>query len=141
MKSIHVLRKPCSEPTVAANVLRHGTGGLDIGESRIACQPGDKGEWPITSRPTKSWAMAGPKAGVTTDHAQGRWPANLVLGACLDSELDGVFPHTKSAASITTKAGSDGSGRAFRVIRTEAMVVPGPGDSGSAARYFRRVSG
>ena len=36
MKSIHVLRKPCSESTVAANVLRHGTGGINVDGSRIA---------------------------------------------------------------------------------------------------------
>ena len=138
MKSIHVLRKPCSEPTVAANVLKHGTGGMNVDGSRVGT------EATVTVRNGNSGAHG--RYGVDTrvfsrENPPGRWPANLVLGACLDSELDEVFPHTKSAASITTKAGSDGSGRAFRVIRTEAMVVPGPGDAGSAARYFKRVNG
>jgi len=35
MKVIHLLRKPCSEPTVAANVLRWGTGALNIDATRV----------------------------------------------------------------------------------------------------------
>lgn len=35
MRVIHVLRKPLSESTVAANTLKHGTGGLNIDASRI----------------------------------------------------------------------------------------------------------
>ena len=30
MRVIHVLRKPLSEKTVAANTLKHGVGGLNI---------------------------------------------------------------------------------------------------------------
>jgi hypothetical protein len=53
MKVVHVLRKPCSREagTVAANVLRHGVGALNIDASRVAF----------------------------TSEADGRWPANLVL--------------------------------------------------------------
>ena len=32
---IHVLRKPLSEGTVAANVVKHGVGGLNIDASRV----------------------------------------------------------------------------------------------------------
>ena len=151
MKSIHVLRKPCSESTVAANVLRHGTGGLNIGESRIAWA--NEADAAAVSAVTTSFiktTTTGQGASLQmpfTPHrrtdrppASGRWPANLVLGACLDSELDEVFPQTKAAAVYNTKAGSSGSRRSFKIAVKEAMVVPGPGDSGSAARYFRRVS-
>ncbi len=36
-----LVRKPCSEKTVAANVLLHGTGGINIDASRIDPSPGD----------------------------------------------------------------------------------------------------
>ena len=36
MRTIHVLRKPCSEGTVAANVLKWGTGALNVDGCRIA---------------------------------------------------------------------------------------------------------
>jgi len=35
MLVIHICRKPLSEPTVAANVLKHGTGALNIDACRI----------------------------------------------------------------------------------------------------------
>jgi hypothetical protein len=41
MKVIHLLRKPCSEGTVAANVLRYGTGALNIDASRIGYESGE----------------------------------------------------------------------------------------------------
>ena len=152
MKSIHVLRKPCSEPTVTANVLRHGTGGINVDGSRIAWA--NEADAAVTTAAAAGYhkserqgkVIQSPSLGhynlgeSYAPPASGRWPANLVLGACLDEVLDSVFPHTKSAAVQTTKAGSSGSGRSFKVIRTEAMVTQGAGDSGSAARYFRRVS-
>ena len=153
MKSIHVLRKPCSESTVTANVLRHGTGGINVGGSRIAwASPEDAEE---TTAAAASFAKSSATTGnvgtavrvfnsvrqATEPHASGRWPANLVLGACLDGELDEVFPRTKSAAVKNNKVQTERTGRSFKVVQKEAMVVPGPGDSGSAARYFKRVNG
>lgn len=44
MKMIHVLRKPLSKSTVAANTLEHGTGGLNIDASRI-----DGARWPANT--------------------------------------------------------------------------------------------
>lgn len=88
MKIIHVLRKPCSESTVVANVLKHGCGGLNIDISRIA--------YP-TGKPESGWAKTGANGtkgfqGTSTFRiressaeeiqarvAKGRWPANLIL--------------------------------------------------------------
>ena len=152
MRSIHVLRKPCSESTVAANVLRHGTGGLNIGESRLAWASPEDGA--VTTAAAAGYhkserqgkVIQSPSLGhynlgeSYAPPASGRWPANLVLGACLDEELDSVFPHTKSPSACTTKVQTERTGRSFKVVQKEAMVVPGPGDSGSAARYFKRVN-
>ena len=44
MKMIHVLRKPFSKSTVAANTLEHGTGGLNIDTSRL-----DGARWPANT--------------------------------------------------------------------------------------------
>ena len=84
MKAIHVLRKPCAESTVAANVLRWGTGALNIGESRIGNGGGTsrtgQASYPKNADGSedrsKSWARTG--HGILTLNA-GRWPANLVL--------------------------------------------------------------
>jgi len=73
-----VARRPV-EGTVAANVLKHGTGALNIDGCRVKCEPGDKGEWPITPRTAERGSMAGPMSPVTTDQTVGRWPANVLF--------------------------------------------------------------
>ena len=151
MKSIHVLRKPCSESTVAANVLRHGTGGINVDGSRIAWA--NEADAAAVSAVTTSFiktTTTGQGASLQmpfTPHrrtdrppTQGRWPTNLVLGSCLDSELDSVFPHTKSPSVCVNKVQTKQGSGSYRIVQKEAMVAQGPGDSGSAARYFKRVS-
>lgn len=74
---ILLARKPLGERTVAANVLRWGTGALNIGATRIPSTPneiygGGKGT-NLTASET---------------HHGGRWPANLVLGEEAAGMLD-----------------------------------------------------
>jgi len=102
MELICVARKPLSEKTVAANVLRWGTGGLNVDGCRI---PGGMDDTP------ESWAQKGAggrpgangyagqfSAGMKEAYARGdiplpsgRWPANLVLdeeaAACMDEAV------------------------------------------------------
>ena len=89
MRVVHVLRKPCSESTVAANVLRWGTGALNIDASRVAFtseadeqesktknQHADFDSAPITGNVAYGdYSMLLPRK----DNPPGRWPANLVL--------------------------------------------------------------
>lgn len=71
-----LVRKPCSEKTVAANVLKHRTGGLNIDASRIGTDTisthggGDK----------MSGMKGNGNSGVGTYQSHvGRFPANLIL--------------------------------------------------------------
>ena len=90
MRVIHVLRKPLSEGTVAANVLKHGTGGLNIDASRIpsdgshmvhgTVRRGDGTMMADRSGIGDGPGMFAPGSTVTpTNHAGGRWPANVIL--------------------------------------------------------------
>lgn len=75
---IILARKPLSEKTVAANVLKHGTGAINVGACRIA-----------SSSPVQSAAGGfsfgtqrhdGYVPGTGREYkAQGRWPANVIL--------------------------------------------------------------
>lgn len=87
-----LVRKPCSEKTVAANVLKHGTGGINIDASRVAGS--------FESGWSKSGSKAGPNlsmSGANTERApkpdnpQGRFPANL------------VFSHNPDCMEVGTK--------------------------------------
>ena len=103
---IAVARKPLSEKTVAANVLRWGTGGLNIGECRI---------------------------GNKTEHV-GRFPANIILDETAGKLLDAQSGILKYGSNCRrTKVGSflehGGLGRSGDIQTTY-------GDSGGASRFF-----
>jgi hypothetical protein len=91
MKVIHVLRKPLSEGTVAANVLAHGTGALNIDASRIATKDdlnggaysaGGRRSLPGDLREGASAGMfqeGGGRLPGQYEQPAGRWPPNLIL--------------------------------------------------------------
>ena len=74
LEPITVARKPF-KGTVAANVLEHGTGALNIDGCRVGTGE-DEGVWPVTQRRHNdvAWTVQP----VETDTTKGRWPANLI---------------------------------------------------------------
>jgi len=80
---IHLCRKPLSESTVAANVLKHGTGGLNIDGCRIHSGPSEGGgiSGSTAFGQGSGWnAHNNRTTDIDRDMSQGRWPANLILG-------------------------------------------------------------
>ena len=85
-----LFRKPISERNVAANVLRWGTGALNIDATRVAYQkeqPPDLEHWKKTSGGWKNTSTAGV---VPNDNSKGRWPPNLCLSHSPDCERVGT---------------------------------------------------
>ena len=88
MRVVTVARKPLSEGTVAANVLEHGCGAINIDGCRIGfASDTDKGSAKPQGRAT---AKVGALAGKVQNEVErtewmsiqpdaGRWPANLIL--------------------------------------------------------------
>lgn len=129
---ICLARKPLSEPTVAANVLRWGTGALNIDGCRVESE---------SIRTTRNTALGrmnddgwNPKSAVFENHPAGRWPANLchdgsdeVLAAfpSAPGQQRSVGPHHGAKPSINTY-GDFGPRKQFNPR----------GDEGSAARFF-----
>jgi site-specific DNA-methyltransferase (adenine-specific) len=123
---IVLARKPLIG-TVAANVLQHGTGALNIDGCRI------EGEKPIRENTEGVEGMFGlgsrVVAGVSTI---GRWPANLLHDG--SEEVVRLFPETASGASnaghkrgVGVTSWDGGGGTIERDYGN---------DSGSAARFF-----
>ena len=91
MRVVHVLRKPLSEGTVAANTLKHGCGGLHIAVSRISTgdtlDGGAYAENPTHRAGEDMWTRDRKgdtncfKRGGAGHYEQpaGRWPGNLIL--------------------------------------------------------------
>jgi hypothetical protein len=95
-----LVRKPCSEKTVAANVLKHGTGALNIDASRIETTDSWSRKESVASSEvmvsktkdmsTRSDIMYRNKSAASMS-AQGRFPANLVFSHsdhCTDDQCD-----------------------------------------------------
>jgi DNA modification methylase len=130
MELICVARKPLSERTVAANVLRHGTGGINVDACRIETSDGYTQNAVTQGINTAQTSYAPAVVRRTFEPASlGRWPANVVHDGSADV-LRG-FPETAS--------GVDRGERGVGGIWSPSSGVPcGPqyGDSGSAARFF-----
>ena len=130
MRVIHVLRKPLSEGTVAANVLKHGCGGLNIDASRIAGEPWTwgtqtdiRGGGYGSKRPGDGDVFA---TNVQSD-PKGRWPANLILQHLDGCRCDGI-----------KKAGSGLFVAHDAVVRTSTMMDPDKGWNGNSLNNSKK---
>lgn len=141
--------KPAFEPvvvarrpligTVAANVLEHGTGALNID----ACRIGSTVEtWPSTrsyhaTRGPKPRAAHGTGDGQTIKTGEapnGRWPANVALDATAAEMLD------EQSGESTSKRATWGAGKSetatYGVWGLAEDDTRGHNDTGGASRFF-----
>jgi site-specific DNA-methyltransferase (adenine-specific) len=124
LEPITVARKPLGEKTVAANVLEHGTGAINVDGCRVGTEPSPT--FP-TRRNAKIFNTGSGGQDVETQ-LQGRWPANFIHDG--SDEVVGLFP-ASSGGAFPKKHGSSGFvSPEERESRIEMK------DSGSAARFF-----
>jgi len=137
---IIVARKPLGESTVAANVLKWGTGGINIDGSRIGYK----------SEADRASAMPGstPASEISTGHISvlsgirqphdpktGRWPANIILDEYTAELLDEQSGVLKSGAMDSITKGHDDE--TFNVYgKQQVRRVVAKGDTGGASRFF-----
>lgn len=135
MEPITVARKPLAG-TVAANVLTHGTGGLNIDGCRI---DGVKGV-PASPRRAEQGAAYGdlskdPGTGTGWDANAGRWPANVIHDG--SDEVRAAFPDAKGQQGDLKETGRPrlSSGRFGDMAPPHAHAARIETDT-SAARFF-----
>lgn len=136
---IVLARKPLSESTVAANVLKWGTGALNIDACRIEGESwGSRPAIRLTSRGKPgggfgqtSWETI--PGQTNNDSGKGRWPANVVHDA--SEEVVGLFP--ESATEYIEKP-SDCNNEGITSFQSMRGNRPARGYDGvgSAARFF-----
>lgn len=133
---IIVARKPL-DGTVAENVLKHGTGGINVDACRVTPTNDESG-----------WSKSGSKASVNRsmgsdnyardakpDNPTGRFPANLIHDG--SEEVVGLFPEAGGGFGKRSAGGNVyGGGKGYTTDFSETMQQVGFGDSGSAARFF-----
>ena len=138
MELISLCRKPISEKTIAENVLKWGTGGLNIDECRIPLSNNDK-EMYINKyfdkngiaykQNVKSNFYGQVKEGTLVSNFKGRFPANVIHDGS-DEVLAG-FPDTTSGKLLTHHKRNNS-----KSWFTGDEIKGSYGDSGSAARFF-----
>jgi site-specific DNA-methyltransferase (adenine-specific) len=131
---IIVARKPLVG-TVAENVLRYGTGGINVDGCRVEASDGRpliKSRSDAANNAFGDGLNGSRCAGVTT---LGRWPANLIHDG--SEEVVGLFPQTRPGESPARRNSEPGSGRTMGSgWHGEDSGVRVVLDSGSAARFF-----
>lgn len=126
---IVVGRKPLSG-TVAANVLEHGTGALNIDGCRVEAVGRPFRVKTGERSPGSSFDTAHSRAAGSID--LGRWPTNVVLDDTQAAELDRAVP--SAGANPVGKAAGD-----YRYEQTTQVPSDTPfdyGDRGGASRFF-----
>ena len=103
---IVMARKPLTG-TVAANVLEHGTGALNIDATRVGQPDGFGGGAKGAGGNSVYGDLGGYEAGDGfTASTQGRWPANVILGHTEDCEPSGTRK-VKSGTAVNRNRGDE----------------------------------
>jgi site-specific DNA-methyltransferase (adenine-specific) len=134
------------EGTVAENVLRYGTGGLNIDVSRVSIEESER-----LVVDNRSGYNDGERGGIYSNglgkrppgerfksHEGGRWPPNLILSS--SPEVLGKFPESKGQqGAVTGKEPSSKTDVAYGEFASRKPFET-RGDTGSAARFFYTVT-
>ena len=129
---ICMARKPLSEKTVALNVLKWGTGGIDIDGSRVGTE--DTRQKTGGAIEGSGW---GTKGGAIAGSELGRFPANLIhdnseeVRECFPESKGGAYP--KLTKDFTGKSNITFRGSEEREERIELD------NQGNASRFFKSI--
>ena len=137
LEPITVARKPLGEKTVAANVLAHGTGGINVDGCRVGTETITYAKGCGGGKNDVNRMMGG---NIENDSdfrnkpwsQTGRWPANLIHDG--SDEVLGLFPQTGASKSTPR---NNGEFKSVAKGRDLPHVTHGHDDNGgSAARFF-----
>jgi hypothetical protein len=132
--------KPANEPicmarkplvgTVAANVLEHGTGALNIDACRIPAPGKESGSGSLRQWRDAEGRVDVPVVRERTGGAEGRWPANVLL----DEEAARLLDE-QSGESLSNYRANKGRGMGYHGADGERGAA-GVNDRGGASRFF-----
>ena len=123
-------KKPISEKTIASNVLKFGTGGINIDGCRVGSEKIQVNTDFKEDKQSDGW---GTKKCITEEKTQGRFPANLIHDG--SEEVVSKFPDTGKSGIAIRRNGNNAKG-IFPVSIKKGSADVGFNDSGSASRFF-----
>jgi len=129
---IVVARKPV-EGTVAENVLKYGTGGINVDACRIGTETVTINTFDNGAKPFGD-AIGEP---FTSRESVGRWPANIILDETTAELLDKQSGDRKGMATQKSSALKIYGGNSLNESKTTFPEIrQGFNDSGGASRFF-----
>lgn len=139
LEPITMARKP-REGTIAKNVLKYGTGALNIDGCRVSVANNDN---IFVKNPHTKGGFGHAKASVygksvgadSYNPAQGRFPANFIHDG--SDEVTSLFPYSKDGVAVSRnkKQGQDSGNKVYGKRNVNLKDVS-YGGAGSAARFF-----
>jgi DNA modification methylase len=134
---IVMARKPLSEKTVVDNVLKWGTGGINIDESRISTDE-ELGRDFTNGKSDIFGGGSGIPGSVTSGNSNGRFPANIIFdeeaGKMLDEQTGVLTSGFMKAGTIRKMSESDVN--TYGHYDSDTSYRDTYGDSGGASRFF-----
>lgn len=140
---ICVARKPLSEKSVAENVLKWGTGGINIEGCRVGTEPISHGTSKADIRGGSldaSISSTRPRLQVEEVITEGRFPANIILDEIAAELLDEQTGYLKSGEvkphHKKNKTANGYQGSCYGKFQNTDTTLKGYGDGGGASRFF-----
>ena len=138
---IVVARKPLSEKSVAENVLKWGTGGINIDASRVGTTDNTAR---INKEGDNGWKNS--SGGLNTNAIRleegleqlGRWPANIILDEEAGKVLDEQSGISKGKIGMTKQSSPNNIYNGFK-SKGNTKINDGITDEGGASRYFLSI--
>ena len=128
---ICMARKPLAEKTVAQNVLKYGTGGINIDESRVGTEGARFNGRNVDSDIYGKYGTDKPKE----VYDYGRFPANLIHDN--SEEVRECFPDTKTGKAIRSNSGGKTfGGENTKPVMDDLWYEDG---GGNASRFFKSI--
>lgn len=145
LEPITVARKPF-KGTIAANVMKHGTGAINIDKCRVGSEVvsthsrGTNGAFPKRPGETsaeESGRKKDQRDGLDHSERIGRWPANLIHDG--SDDVMAAFPEAKGQQGALTgnePSGKTGYANCYGKMDRRHKATPRIEDSKNAARFF-----
>jgi len=127
---IALCRKPIAEKNIAANVLKNGTGAINIEASKIGDEVRINGISDLSQVSGNKWGSHKKTPTIGHSEAVGRWPSNVILDEYSAYEIDRQSGFLRSGEN---KGDREKTGNINFVGSTDVPCDP---SSGGASRFF-----
>lgn len=130
-------RKPISEKTIVKNVLKHGTGAINIDACRIRREEGDRTEYGVTGNQeatTGKYGIYGHyDANKYEPHEEGRYPSNVIMDERTSEIVDMQSGIKKTTRNMSYKRSG---GEFIDGIPSQPEKSWFVSENGGASRFF-----